>query len=169
VPVPDDPRLESATVTACFMEIPVEDFGHLPQELGCSLQRTEKTLTLVHSEQPGCVLHFKVEGLQAQLASVDIGHDPEGRFFRDVLGLILQLYSGDLEAKLTFSPQGAMDERVQVRAGESTHPLLFQGEALPREISFEHVEQWLAEAQQAWSEYRSLKSQKPSQKPRSEA
>ncbi len=138
------------------MEVPLEDFGHLPQELGCSVERTETTLSLV-SEQPGCALHFKLQGPQAQLLAVDVGHDPEGRFFRDVLGLVLQIYSGDLEAKLTWSPHGAMEEKVQVRAGETTHPLLSQSECLALR-SFQHVEQWLTEAQQAWAEYLSLKS-----------
>ena len=154
-PVPD-PRLERALVTACSMEVPLEDFGHLPQELGCSVERTETTLSLV-SEQPGCALHFRLEGTQAQLLAVDVGHDPQGHFFRDVLGLVLQIYSGDLEAKLTWSPSGAMEEKVQVRAGETTHPLLSQTECLELR-SFHHVEQWLAEAQQAWAQYRSLKS-----------
>lgn len=117
-----DPRLASATITACSMEVPLEDFCHLPQQLGCSLERIGNTLTLI-SDQPGCAMHFEVEGLQAQLEAVEVGHDPEGRFLRDVVGLALQLYSGYLEAKLTWSPQGAMAERVLVRAGETTHPL----------------------------------------------
>lgn len=160
-PVPD-PRLESALVTACSMEVPLEDFRHLPRELGCSLRRTADTLTLV-SDQPGCALHFKLEGLQASLAAVEVGHDPEARFFRDVVGLIVQVYSGDLEAQLTWSPRGAMEERVRVRAGETTHPLLFQGESLQAHLppeSLQQVEQWLAQARQAWSEYLSLKSLK---------
>jgi hypothetical protein len=138
------------------MEVPLEDFGHLPQELGCSVKRTETTLSLV-SEQPGCALHFRLEGGQAQLLAVDVGDDPQGHFFRDVLGLVLQIYSGDLEAKLTWSPRGAMEETVQVRAGETTHPLLSQAECLQLR-SFQQVDQWLAEAQQAWAQYRSLKS-----------
>jgi hypothetical protein len=154
-PVPD-PRLESALVTACSMEVPLEDFGHLPQELGCSLERTDDRLTLV-SDQPGCAMHFRLDGPQARLLAVDVGDDPEGRFFRDVLGLVLQIYSGDLEARLTWSPRGAMEETVQVRAGETTHPLLSQTECLELR-SFQQVEQWLAQAQRAWAEYRSLKS-----------
>lgn len=50
-PVPD-PRLESVLVTACSMEVPLGDFCHLPQELGCALERTDERLTLA-SEQPG--------------------------------------------------------------------------------------------------------------------
>ena len=107
------------------MEVPLEDFGHLPQELGCSLHRTADTLTL-SSEEPGCAMHFKLRGGQAQLDTVEVSNDPQGRFFRDVVGLVMQIYSGDLEAQLTWSPRGAMEEWVEVRAGETTHPLLFQ-------------------------------------------
>ena len=147
------------------MEIPLEDFCHLPEELGCSLHRTADTLTLA-SDQPGCAMHFRLEGLQARLAAVEVSNDPQGRFLRDVVGLVLQLYSGDLEAELTWSPRGAMAERVQVRAGETSHPLLFQsGEQSadetpfpPVDLTLPLVEQWLADAHQAWGEYQRLKT-----------
>ena len=159
-----EPRLESATVTACSLEIPLEDFAHLPQDLGCSLHRTADRLTLA-SEQPGCALHFRLEGGQARLEGVEVQDDPEGRFFRDVVGLVLQLYSGDLEAHLTWSPRGAMDERVEVRGGETSHPLLFQTTQDPMEeepmpvvdLSLPLVEQWLSDARRAWGEYHRLK------------
>ena len=147
------------------MEIPLEDFCHLPEELGCSLHRTADTLTLA-SDQPGCAMHFRLEGLQARLAAVEVSNDPQGRFLRDVVGLVLQLYSGDLEAELTWSPRGAMAERVQVRAGETSHPLLFQcGDQSadetpfpPVDLTLPLVEQWLADAHQAWGEYQRLKT-----------
>lgn len=149
------------------MEVPLEDFVHLPQELGCSLHRTADTLTLA-SDQPGCAMHFRVEEGQAQLEAVEVKNDPDGRFLRDVVGLVLQIYSGDLEAELTWSPPAALDERMLVRAGETTHPLLFQqGEALrlqleqaplpSLELSLPLVEQWLADAREAWGEYQRLK------------
>ncbi len=147
------------------MEIPLEDFCHLPEELGCSLHRTADTLTLA-SDQPGCAMHFRLEGLQARLSAVEVSNDPQGRFLRDVVGLVLQLYSGDLEAELTWSPRGAMAERVQVRAGETSHPLLFQSKEQsedetpfpPVDLTLPLVEQWLADAHQAWGEYQRLKT-----------
>ena len=147
------------------MEIPLEDFCHLPQELGCSLHRTADTLTLA-SDQPGCAMHFRLEGLHARLDAVEVTNDPEGRFLRDVVGLVLQLYSGDLEAELIWSPRGAMAERVQVRAGETSHPLLFQSDEQsadetplpPADLTLPLVEQWLAEAHRAWGEYQRLKT-----------
>jgi hypothetical protein len=148
------------------MEVPVEDFGHLARELSCSLHRTADTLTLA-SEQPGCALHFKLEGPHARLDAVEVSNDPDGHFFRDVVGLVMQLYCGDLEAELTWSPRGAMENRVLVRAGETTHPLLYQGEArspdelpvLVDENTLAKVEAWLVEAKLAWAEYHRLKSQ----------
>lgn len=147
------------------MEIPLEDFGHLPEELGCSLHRTQNRLTLA-GEQPGCAMHFRLEGPHAQLDSVEVSNDPQGHFFRDVLGLVLQIYSGDLEAELSWSPKGAMAEKVEIRAGETDHPLLFQLQGLspdetpapPADLTLPVVEKLLADAQQAWGEYQRLKS-----------
>lgn len=159
-----EPRLESAIVTACSLEVPLEDFAHLPQELGCSLHRSADRLTLA-SDQPGCAMHFRLAEGQARLDAIEVKDDPQGRFFRDVVGLVLQIYSGDLEAELIWSPKGAMEERVQVRAGETTHPLLFQADEaealLPgRDLALPLVEQWLADARQAWGEYQRLKEHK---------
>lgn len=144
------------------MEIPLEDFCHLPEQLGCSLHRTAQRLTLA-AEQPGCALHFRLDGLQAVLESVEISNDVEGRFFRDVVGLMLQLYSGDLEAELSWSPRGVIPDWVEVRGGESTHPLLVHIETpSPDELSSEmtspQVERWLGEARSAWADYQRLKS-----------
>ena len=119
-------RLESADRhRAVRCEVPVEDFVHLPQELGCSLHRTAA------GPDPGlraaglraCTSASKDD--QARSSGVTWLHDPHGRFFRDVVGLVLQLYSGDLEAELTWSPHGVMDERVSIEGGETSHPLLF--------------------------------------------
>lgn len=158
-----EPRLESAIVTACSLEVPLEDFAHLPQELGCSLHRSAGRLTLA-SDQPGCALHFRLEDGQAWLEAVEVKDDPQGRFFRDVVGLVLQMYSGDLEAELSWSPKGAMEERVHVRAGETTHPLLFQAdEPMPVvDLAIPRLEQWLADARRAWGEYQRLKDHKSS-------
>lgn len=143
----------------------------MPQELGCSLHRSATFLTLA-SDQPGCALHFKViDGGLARLEKVEVTKDTEGRFFRDVVGLMLQVYSGDLEAELTWSPKGAMEDWVEIRSGETTHPLLYQPESsweaepqeLPpeppfnAELSLPLIEQWLDEAAAAWEEYLRLK------------
>ena len=118
-------------------------------------------------------MHFQVvEGGLARLANVEVTSDPEGRFFRDVVGLVLQVYSGDLEAELTWSPRGAMDEWVEIRSGETTHPLLFQPELdepkstrepqpleppFNLDLSLPLIEQWLDDAEKAWAEYLRLK------------
>lgn len=154
-------------VKACSLEVPLEDFSHLPRELGCSLHRTAQRLTLA-SDQPGCAMHFRLEGRVARLDGVEVQNDPEGRFFRDVVGLVLQIYSGDLQAELTWSPRGAMDEWVEIHEGETSHPLLFQPEDPERQepaeaegpefdLSLPLVEQWLADAERAWGEYQRLR------------
>lgn len=154
-------------VKACSLEVPIEDFRHLPQELGCSLHRSAQMLTLA-SDQPGCAMHFRLDDRMARLEAVEVNNDPEGRFFRDVVGLVLQIYSGDLEAELTWSPSGAMEEWVEIREGETSHPLLFQpedrepmepAEVPPPEVdpALPLVEQWLSDAQRAWNEYQRLR------------
>jgi hypothetical protein len=112
-------------------------------------------------------MHFRPEGGLARLEGIEVTNDPEGRFFRDVVGLVLQLYSGDLEAELTWSPSGAMEERVRIRAGETSHPLLFQPDEEPQQpalleeesvdLALPLIEQWLADAQRAWDEYLRLR------------
>ena len=152
--------LESATVLACSLEVPVEDFDHLPQELGCSLHRSGFGLSM-ESEVPGCAMHFRVEGEQARLHRLEIANDPQGQFFRDVVCLMLQLYSGDLEAELSWSPPSPTREVVEVRGGETSHPLAALPELgpLPQlELLLPRVEQWLAEAARAWAEYQRLKA-----------
>ena len=131
------------------MEVPLEDFSHLPEDLGCSLHRTAERLTLA-SEQPGCAMHFRLEGQQARLEGVEVSNDPQGHFLRDVVGLVLQIYSGDLDAELTWSPTGTMEDRVRVRGGE----LLSVAEEPPPQ----QLERWLTEARGAWKEYLLLKS-----------
>lgn len=149
------------------MEVPLEDFEQLARDLGCSLHRSAQQLSLV-SPQPGCAMHFRVEESQARLISIDVHEDPQGVFFRDVVGLVLQLYSGNLEAELTWSPDGALEEHVHIHAGETSHPLLFEARPAPEDaedsrlpvvdFSVPLIEQWLADADQAWEEYMRLKS-----------
>ncbi len=161
----EPPFLESATVIACSLEVPVDDFEHLPQELGCSLHRTATVLTM-ESELSGSTMRFRVEGEQARLERLEISNDPQGLFFRDVVCLLLQIYSGDLEAELSWSPPAATREVVEVRGGETSHPLVDLPELgpLPQlELVLPKEEQWLAEAARAWREYQRLKGKSRSE------
>lgn len=163
------PLLSSLEVTTCALEVPVEDFEHLPRELGCSLHRHGEHLTLA-CEQPGCEVHFEVEGEFAYLCSIDLKDDPQGRFFRDVVGLLLQLYGGDLEAQMRWSPPGPDDGPIEVRNGETSHPVLFESPEEPPDatpppvdVSMPMVEQWLADAEAAWAEYQRHKQSREKQ------
>lgn len=152
---------------SCILEVPVDDFEHLPRELGCSLHRHGEVMTL-GDDQPGCELHFHVEEQSAWLETIELRDDPQGRFFRDVVGLLFQLYSGDLEATLTWDGPDAPPAEVQVVAGETDHPLLFQQLALAAEppdldLSLPLIEQWLVDAQMAWGEYQRLKQSREKQ------
>ena len=150
----EPPLLESATVITCCLEVPLEDFGHLPEELGCSLHRSEGQLTL-QAESPGCAMHFRLEGQQARLDRLEISNDHEGQFFQDVVCLMLQLYSGDLEAELNWSSSGTSPQRVEVRGGETSHP--WATLPLPQlDLPHSQVDRWLDDARRAWAEYQRL-------------
>ncbi|MFZ5443643.1 MAG: hypothetical protein ACOZQL_26790 [Myxococcota bacterium] len=162
------PLLRSLDVKQCILEVPVEDFEHLPRELGCSLHRHGDVLTL-GDDQPGCELHFRVEGPSAWLERISLQDDPFGRFFRDVVGLLLQLYSGDLEATIEWDGDEPPPREVVVLAGETSHPLLFQHLAEPApplvdvDLALPLIEQWLHDAQAAWDEYQRLKASREKQ------
>lgn len=159
--------LRSVDVKACTLEVPLDDFEHLPQELGCSLHRHGESLTLA-DDQPGCELHFRVDDGSGWLERIELRDDPHGRFFRDVVGLMFQLYSGDLQAELWWEGDGAPPLTVTVIEGETDHPLLFQqlAETEPPsgiDLEWPLIEQWLADAQQAWGEYQRLKQSREKQ------
>jgi hypothetical protein len=162
------PRLTSIEVTNCALEVPIEDFDHLPRELGCSLHRRATELTLA-CDRPGCEMHFEVDGDSAFLSRIDIKDDAHGRFFRDVVGLMLQLYSGDLDAELTWAPKSPHDAHIEIREGETSHPFLFEtvdeaNKADPKiDVALPLIEQWLADAQEAWGEYQRLKQSREKQ------
>jgi hypothetical protein len=90
--VPDVARID---LEKWSLEIPLEDFDHLPQELGCSLHRSGDELTLC-PDRPGCEVRFvrHDDGL-ASLSGVKIEGDRDGWFLREVVGLLFQVYSGD--------------------------------------------------------------------------
>jgi len=160
------PSLTQVEVLNCALEVPLEDFEHLPRELGCSLHRRGELLTL-GCETPGNEMHFEVDGESAFLTRIDIKQDVHGRFFRDVVGLMLQIYAGDLDAELVWSTKSPHDTHVEIRHGETSHPLLFQEpqEApLPAvDVSLPLIEQWLADAEAAWGEYQRLKQDREKQ------
>lgn len=144
------PTLKQVAVNRAHLEIPVEDFEELPRELGCSLHRRARELTLAGTHDNA--LEFEVGGDVATLKSVRISHDPHGHFCRDVLGLLAQVYGGDVDAELEWNPSGAAESHLSIVGGDTSHPLLFQA---PETV--EQVEQWLADAKRWWAEYQRLK------------
>jgi hypothetical protein len=48
----------------------------------------------------------------ATLKQVRISHDPHGHFCRDVLGLLAQVYGGDVDAELEWAPSGAAESHL---------------------------------------------------------
>ncbi len=161
--------LSRIDVTNCALEVPIADFEHLPRELGCSLHRQGPHLALA-CEQPGCELHFEIEGDFAHLSRVDVKDDPHGRFLRDVVGLVMQIYSGDLDADLSWAEPSPHDLHLEFRNGETSHPLLFQSTQEPQEnnglaidVSLPLIAQLLDDAQAAWTEYLRLKQSREKQ------
>jgi hypothetical protein len=149
--VPDVARIE---LEQWSLEVPLSDFDHLPQELGCSLHRRGSLITLA-PDRPGCEVTFSVDGNSAFLKSVKIEQDAGGWFLRDVLGLLFQVYSGDLVAQLTWSGGGQEETRLVFRDGETSHPFLVQ--PLAEEFAWDALQTALDDAAEAWAEYQRLK------------
>lgn len=137
---------------AARLEIPLEDFARLPQQLGCSLHTSAGELVLA-DEQP-CELRFVVEDGRALLTAIDVRGDVQARFVRQVLGPLLIEYRGDLDAELEWSPPRSEASCLLVLGGTSTHPLWEGVRAAPRPRATDaRVEELLAEGRSAWAEY----------------
>lgn len=156
--VPDVARID---LEKWSLEIPLEDFDHLPQELGCSLHRRGDELTLC-PDRPGCEVSFvrHDDGL-ASLSRVKIEGDRDGWFLREVVGLLFQVYSGDLSATLTWSGGGNEETRLEFHGGETTHPFL--AAAVNEEIRTDALHEALEEAATHWAEYQRLKRRSESE------
>jgi hypothetical protein len=163
-------RLESLDVSRVRLQIPMEDFDALPARLDVTLTREGDEL-LLSNEQPGCALRFEVKGEHAELAEVRIRHDEKGRFFQQVLGVLLIEYQGDLDALAEWNAPKGLRAPVKVQRGETHYPLLASLRAArPRPPLADHgeddtvttledrVERHLTHARAAWEEYQRLKS-----------
>lgn len=149
------------------LDIPVSDFEHLPEHLGCSLQRTANTLVLAAS-QAGCSMSFTIVDDQATLTDLEIGTDLAERFTRDVVAALFVMYGGSLDASLRYSPEKDTPPLI-IDQGQTSHPLLDEAELvevddgeIERSASLAMIEQWLSDAHAAWAEYQRLKQTTPS-------
>ncbi len=166
-------RLEQLEVARVRLQIPMEDFDAIPARLDVTLTREANEL-LLFSEQPGCALRFEVKGDHAELAEVRVRHDPQGRFFQQVLGVLLVEYQGDLDALVEWSSPRGVRTPVKVVRGETQYPLLASIRAAKARPPLaehgaeddtvssleERVDQHLANARAAWEEYQRMKSSK---------
>lgn len=147
------------------LDIPVSDFEHLPEHLGCSLQRTANQLVLAAS-QAGCSMSFTIVDDHATLTDLEIGTDLAERFTRDVVAALFVMYGGSLDASLRYSPEKDTPPLI-IEQGNTSHPLLdegetFDGQEIERSASLAMIEQWLSDAHAAWAEYQRLKQTTPS-------
>ncbi len=165
-------RLESLEVSRVRLQVPLEDFDALPARLDVTLTR-EGDEILLSNEQPGCALRFEVKGENAELAEVRIKHDDKGRFFQQVLGVLLIEYQGDLEALAEWNAPKGLRTPVKVVRGETSYPLLASLRAARPRAPLpeggdedtvttleERVDRHLTHARAAWEEYLRLKSSK---------
>jgi len=165
-------RIEQLEVAKVRLQIPIEDFDAIPARLDVTLTR-EGDEILLSNEQPGCALRFEVKGDHAELADVRVKHDAQGRFFQQVLGVLLVEYQGDLDALIEWNAPKGVRAPVKVLRGETHYPLLASlraGRARPplTELGDEdtqsnledRVEKHLVSARAAWEEYQRLKASK---------
>lgn len=151
------------------LTVPLEDFEHLPAELGCSLHRKRDALVLA-GDQPGCWLEFVVEAGAAVLHELCVEDDEGGQFAIDVVGLLFQVYGGDLSADLRWQPELPHLGELEILEGDTASEVLTDAaaaslEPLPAsepqdpldDAALERLERFLAEAEAAWAEYQALK------------
>lgn len=166
-------RIEEVDARDFRLEIPVADFGDLPERLEVDVQRDGEIIT-VRAEQQTCHLRFRVDGDVAVLEEIVIRSDVQGRFFQQVLGALLIEYQGDFRGTVAWSvPKGDKSE-VIVDRGESPYPLLAVLAAARRQPLQEHAhvgnkppelsraERLQAEGRAAFEEYQRLKAQRRS-------
>lgn len=168
-------RIEEVQPVDFRLEIPLADFGDMPEKLSVDVERDGELIT-VRAEQQTCHLRFRVDGDVAVLHEVVIRSDVQGRFFQQVLGALLIEYQGDFRGTVAWSlPKGDKNE-VVVDRGESPYPLLAVlaaarrgGGALlehapvgnkPPELT--RAEKLQAEGRAAYEEYQRLKNQRQS-------
>jgi hypothetical protein len=167
-------RIEQLEVAKVRLQIPIEDFDAIPARLDVTLTR-EGDEILLSNEQPGCALRFEVKGEHAELCDVRIKTDQQGRFFQQVLGVLLIEYQGDLDALIEWNAPKGVRAPVKVVRGETNYPLLASlraartGQKSPLvELGDEdtlttledRVEKHLTSARAAWEEYQRLKVSK---------
>ncbi len=147
------------------LEVPIKDFRTFPELIGCTIQdRGEDSAFIVtHPDQPGCSLTFHPFGDHyAYLGSVEIKDDAQGRFFQQVLGVLMLQYSGNMACELEWNQPKGERVRVDVINGESTYPLLASLAAAEKKkihpIDSPKVEALQNEAKSAWAEYQRLKA-----------
>jgi hypothetical protein len=171
-------RIEQLEVAKVRLQIPTEDFDAIPARLDVTLTR-EGDEILLSNEQPGCALRFEVKGEHAELCDVRIRNDQQGRFFQQVLGVLLIEYQGDLDALIEWNAPKGVRAPVKVLRGETNYPLLAslraarargKQEARPPLVELgdedtltnleDRVEKHLTSARAAWEEYQRLKASK---------
>jgi hypothetical protein len=150
---------------ALQLEVPIKDFRTFPELIGCTIQdRGEDSAFIVtHPDAPGCHLMFHPFGDHyAFLGSVEIKDDTQGRFFQQVLGVLMIQYCGNLSCEIEWNQPKGERVRVDVIAGESTYPLLASLVAAEKKkihpVDSPKVEALLTEAKSAWAEYQRLKA-----------
>lgn len=166
-------RIEHLEVAKVRLQIPIEDFDAIPARLDVTLTR-EGDEILLSNEQPGCALRFEVKGDHAELCDVRVKGDQQGRFFQQVLGVLLIEYQGDLDALIEWNAPKGVRAPVKVVKGETQYPLLASLRAARNarpplaELGDEdtltnledRVEKHLTSARAAWEEYQRLKASK---------
>jgi hypothetical protein len=158
------PRIESAQVQGFRLVLPRAALEGLPEQaardglqVAVALQGTRVAVTVVGG---GPSLGFQLlRGEQAQLASVDLQGDAQGRFLLHVLGPLVVRHAGDLEVRLSWSAPG-QPQVLKVAAGRTDFPALAVQEAEPeRPLTGEEreVQALLERAAAEWARYQQLK------------
>ena len=147
---------------SAHLEVPADQIAQLAKQLGCVAKESVREVVLLGSA-PGCSLHFDRVDTLLLLREVEVVDDENGLFAVHVLGRLLSIFEGELEAIIVTTPAELYPAQLSVQGGESSHPLFATVMATltpalsPAEL--DRVERLLADARDAWQTWQRSKQQ----------
>ncbi len=148
--------------SSAHLELPGDQIAQLARQLGCILTESAREVVLL-GPSAGCSLHFDRVDTLLLLRELTVIDDEDGLFAVHVLGRLLSIFEGELEATVVTTPAELYPAHLSVKGGESSHPLFatvmpsLTPAMSPAEL--ERVERWLTEAREAWGTWQRSKQQ----------
>jgi len=148
------------TDVSAHLEVPLAQLDALAARLGCAVKTSSREVTLL-ADDVNCALTFDRVDALLLLREARVIDDENGLFAVNVLGRLLSIFEGDLEAAVVTTPANLYPTLLSVQSGESSHPLF--ATIMPAltpvlsDAEVERVERLLDEASAAWAQWQRSK------------